>query len=561
MNRNACNPQADELSGLLYSLIHITSAVDEEVPDPAGAGGKGERPCTGTMRMRPRHAFLLLLVEHGAGMRRICGDERLQVQGGEAILLSPDSAEEIVIDCCGRSRYWAIEFQTVRIVNGQAETAELPLTGAWPVPELADQLAKVRTMDRLLKTGGWERLRAAALLHELLAHLLPYAQRAPEADADVPGHAIDQAASYMERHYREPITRELLAERAGMSADYFSRLFKRRYGQTPLAYLAAVRIAQAKRELALTGDALRMVAQRVGFNDEFYFSRKFKLVAGLSPSAYVSRIRTSVRIVALQHHLTGHLLALGMVPYAALVNGYYPLPEQLRGIVPIGGYRPDLDKLAEARPDLIVTYEQHDEITAPKVPMFEHIAPTVTIPFALDWREQLRQLAVAIGRRETAERWLAHYEEEAAAARTTLAPRLGREEVLIAGIGPDHVCLFGRRNVGAVLYGDLQAQMPDGIADIEYYRVVTLEELFGYDSDRILLTSFRNDGTPATLRKIGDTMRRLQADPRWQRLRAVRRGAVYSLLEHQHLYTLYTSYSHQLLLGRLQRLFGTEMSK
>lgn len=401
-----------------------------------------------------------------------------------------------------------------------------------------------------------QRMKANILFQELLLALFE-GSSGPNKSAQE--RAIAQTVEYMHRNYHRSVSREQLAEVAGMSADYYSRLFKKKLGQTPVEYLTGIRLKHAKQALLSTKESFRAIAQSVGFADEFYFSRKFRTATGVSPSHYVRQVKAAQRIVSLQHHLTGHLLALGIEPYAALVNSYYPL--RLKEVRDIGHFRPDLDKLAAVEPDVIFTCEVYDEETQQKSRMFEHIAQTVTIPFFEDWRTQLRKVAVATGREDEAEDWLQHYELKAQQTRAALSPFTEGKSVLIVGVGNGRICLFGHRNVGAVLYGDLGLQAPDGLGDIRLYREIDYSEIYSYDPDILLLTSFRNDGSPLTKLAIREKIRQIESDPRWMAMKAVRSSKVYSLFEEQHLYTLYSAYSHNLLLDKLLELWRTELSK
>lgn len=426
----------------------------------------------------------------------------------------------------------------------------------WPTGPMELLVKYTQEMENRLGGSGADRLKAGVLMHEIILLLLEEMRSGTNRKEP----DITRAASYMERNYRQAVTREELALAAGMSPDHLTKMFKRTYGVTPMEYLNDVRIARAKQTLVLTNEPFRAVAHSVGYADEFYFSRKFRKVTGMSPSAYVKRMRRPERLVSLHHHITGHLLALGIEPCGALINSYYPLP--LKRTAPVGEYRPDLDKLAVMKPDVIFTSGVYDEETRAKSRMFEHIAPTVTIPFDADWRAQLRGTAVAVGKEAEAEKWIGRYERRAAEVREGAERFLRGKTVWIAGIGPSgQTVLYGRKYVGAVLYGDLGANPPPCAETIDSYQPVEPGILLREEPDILVLTSFRNDGSAATKRSIRETIQRLAADPSWERLPAVRNKAVYPIFEDQHLYTLYTSYSHSLLLERMASLWTPVLSK
>ena len=75
--------------------------------------------------------------------------------------------------------------------------------------------------------------------------------------------------------------------RLGFCTDYFRRCFAEEMGKTPLAYMTSLRIERAKNLLVQRFPiSVESVAERCGFSDSFYFSKLFKKHTGLSPLAY-----------------------------------------------------------------------------------------------------------------------------------------------------------------------------------------------------------------------------------------------------------------------------------
>ncbi|MDF2927706.1 MAG: AraC family transcriptional regulator [Paenibacillaceae bacterium] len=94
---------------------------------------------------------------------------------------------------------------------------------------------------------------------------------------------VDDAISYIQSHYAQPLTLSHLAERYQMKAKYFSYLFHKYTGIGPIDYLIRYRMNRAH-ELLLTGQySVSAVARSVGYPDSYYFSRLFKKYAGFPP--------------------------------------------------------------------------------------------------------------------------------------------------------------------------------------------------------------------------------------------------------------------------------------
>lgn len=77
-----------------------------------------------------------------------------------------------------------------------------------------------------------------------------------------------------------------------LSEDYLKRMFKKQYGVTPHDYLVKIRLERAKMMLSSVSRfdyTIKSVASSCGFNDPLYFSRLFKKRFNMSPLAYLHR--------------------------------------------------------------------------------------------------------------------------------------------------------------------------------------------------------------------------------------------------------------------------------
>ena len=90
----------------------------------------------------------------------------------------------------------------------------------------------------------------------------------------------------IERHYAEHVTIQALAEELDVSAAWLTSQFHQETGQTPNAYLTSVRMRQAARRLAESSTPVNRIAAEVGILDANYFIKLFKRVYGQTPQAY-----------------------------------------------------------------------------------------------------------------------------------------------------------------------------------------------------------------------------------------------------------------------------------
>ena len=91
---------------------------------------------------------------------------------------------------------------------------------------------------------------------------------------------------YIDQHYKESVTLDLLAEKVSINKFYMAHAFKREYGISPINYLIACRIREGKRLLAETDLSLSQIAAVLGFSSSSYFSQSFRNAEGISPTEY-----------------------------------------------------------------------------------------------------------------------------------------------------------------------------------------------------------------------------------------------------------------------------------
>ena len=94
------------------------------------------------------------------------------------------------------------------------------------------------------------------------------------------------AAARMEREFGEEMSVRGLAESVYLSERHFRRLFEKVYGVSPSDYLLELRLRTAGRLLISESASVTEVAMACGFSDGNYFSRVFRRKYGMPPTAY-----------------------------------------------------------------------------------------------------------------------------------------------------------------------------------------------------------------------------------------------------------------------------------
>lgn len=392
------------------------------------------------------------------------------------------------------------------------------------------------------------RLQCHSLLYELLLILMDTHAPDKTGETMTSAEAASRTAAYINDHYKEPLSRQQLADMAGLSPWYYSQLFKQEHGVSPMDYLVNIRMRHAKEMLLLSKHNLEHIAQQSGYSSEYYFSRIFKKKLGHAPTVYMKN--TEQRLANLCYPFDGHLMALDMNSYASHVDMLanhrstyfhkisYPLAN---------GADPErnLRILRQAKPYLIVREKnqmlQNDE-------HLRSISPVFEVCWELGWRKHLQEIAGVLRRENHAEQWLESYEQQAASVRRKAIHTYEGATSVILVIYESELYLYGRRNIGDVWFNDLQMRAPFPLEHLPFKeKETTLEELTQWDADIILLHIYEDNLSQSYARM-------LQQDPRWHTLSAVRKQRVFPLQGPA--WREYSSYSHMLMLKRFDQILS-----
>ena len=121
----------------------------------------------------------------------------------------------------------------------------------------------------------------------LMVAILPYISEKTNDTEKSSDKIPVQIKEYIDTHYSEEMSLDILADKVGISSKYLSRVFKQAMGVNLSDYLTYVRVEKIKAML-LTDMTLNQISEQVGIFNRTTFTRMFKRLEGVTPSEYRS---------------------------------------------------------------------------------------------------------------------------------------------------------------------------------------------------------------------------------------------------------------------------------
>lgn len=229
--------------------------------------------------------YLLLYTLSGQGYLEYLGEE---------YFLTKDTVS--LISCSEHQFYrteseeW--EFKYIHFYGSSADNYYTMLRGQGAVfMSISDPIR----LNELLKdlrgwasqSGGTADIRIASTMENIFAELL-VEQLNPGQDKAWSLHreAILEITEYIQEHFQDEITVELLAEKVSMSKYHFIRVFKKAAGVSPYEYLKCCRINESKRLLKETDYSVSQIADMTGYKNVNIYIQSFKQCVGTTPLKY-----------------------------------------------------------------------------------------------------------------------------------------------------------------------------------------------------------------------------------------------------------------------------------
>lgn len=230
------------------------------------------------------HTELFFIV--GGKGQFLIQDQAFPVDASKLVLINPNVAHTEASLNAQPLEYIVLGIGGIELAAGENSNGQFRILEHFDRTEIALCLRNIlREME--LKNTGYEDV-CQAYMEILIVRLMrQMALTVPVAPQVV--HSNRQCAAvrrYIDLHYKEPLTLELLAEEAHMNKYYLSHAFKEEYGIPPINYMIDRRISESKYLLTETDLSMSQIARLLGFSSLSYFSQVFRKTQGISPMEY-----------------------------------------------------------------------------------------------------------------------------------------------------------------------------------------------------------------------------------------------------------------------------------
>ena len=240
---------------------------------------------THTSKRQNLDSFLFFYVKDGAGILYYDGKE-YQVNSGDCVFIS-----------CKTPYYhrtsenlWTLEW-----IHFYGETL-LPIylkyveRGGQPVfhpEELTEARLIFRDINAVARSSDYIKdIRINELLSRLITFLMGFSWNPEAMQLKSDAKNIYALKDYIDMHYSEKITLDMLADMFLVNKYTLSRNFKEHVGTSIINYLLVTRITHAKQMLRFTDETVEEIGNACGISPLYYFSRMFKQIEGVSPMEY-----------------------------------------------------------------------------------------------------------------------------------------------------------------------------------------------------------------------------------------------------------------------------------
>ena len=224
----------------------------------------------------------LFYIVGGDGQFRI-EDKIYPVQANQMVIVNPNVVHTEVSYEAHPLEYIVLGIEGLELTMSQNETSRFLILDDRGTGDILTCLHHILQETRAAQPG-YELICQAYT--EIMILRLMRSTSFSVTTAPVASHQCAAVRHYIDTHYKEPLTLDLLAEQAHVNKYYLAHTFKDEFGMSPINYMISRRIEESKYLLRETDMSMSQIAQILGFSSASYFSQSFRRSEDTSPIAY-----------------------------------------------------------------------------------------------------------------------------------------------------------------------------------------------------------------------------------------------------------------------------------
>jgi AraC family transcriptional regulator len=213
------------------------------------------------------------------------------IQSGSVILVSRGAEDSIAFPKAVKRILLNLEPSLLKRALPEGNTSrDVEFIHQWGVRDPQTEYT-VRALEADLEAGlPTGKLFGESLLCALAIHLQNRYAVTPPTNwlprNGLPKARLNRVIEYVDAHLDQEIRLSALAETAGMSAHYFSELFKQSAHLSPHQFVLRRRIDRARELLSDPAIAIHEAALGTGFSNLSHFTKVFRRITGMTPTSY-----------------------------------------------------------------------------------------------------------------------------------------------------------------------------------------------------------------------------------------------------------------------------------
>ena len=230
---------------------------------------------------------IMIFCTKGKGWLETDG-RRVVVGAGEVMIIPPNKAHAYHAD---EKDPWSIHWAHFSGTAAASYASLLPAhehVMMLPAGDSKEISKMFRESYRLVSTGFTERtlLLVSHILRHALGILFFQMGTSLRGGSRAIVHDLTKSIEFMRANVARSLTLLELSRHARLSPARFSALFREQTGSSPVEHHIRLRMQAACHLLDTTALSVKEVAAELGYDDPYYFSRIFQKTLGCSPLAY-----------------------------------------------------------------------------------------------------------------------------------------------------------------------------------------------------------------------------------------------------------------------------------